>query len=142
VFTFFILTIHLGTNAQEVDEVPFGTVEHVPVYPGCEHLKENVDLKNCMSDKVARFVSKKIKKRVLSSNLSNGKKRIFVGFKINTSGEIIDIQVRGPSRTAEREAKRVINLLPKMVSPGIVEGQPVIVPYSLPIIFEVKNKRN
>lgn len=131
----------MGINAQEVEEVPFGTVERVPVYPGCEHLKENIDLKNCMSDKVARFISKKIKKRVLSSNLSDGKKRIFVSFKVNTTGKVTNIQVRGPSKTSEREAKRVIKLLPKMVSPGMVDGQPVIVPYSLPIVFEVKSKK-
>jgi periplasmic protein TonB len=138
---FYIFTLTLGLHAQEPDTVPFAKVERVPVYPGCEHLTENFDLKNCMSNEITRFISKKIKKRVLSSNLSDGKKRIFVSFKVNTSGKVTDIQVRGPSKTSEKEAKRVIKLLPKMVAPGMVDGKPVIVPYSLPIVFTVKNVR-
>ena len=38
----------------------------------------------------------------------------------------------------EKEAQRVINLLPKM-KPGKQRGKAVIVPYSLPIIFQVQD---
>jgi protein TonB len=38
----------------------------------------------------------------------------------------------------EKEAARVINLLPKM-KPGKQRGKSVIVPYSLPIIFVVQD---
>ncbi|WP_439151611.1 energy transducer TonB [Winogradskyella sp.] len=138
----FVFSLTLGISAQESETIPFAKVEQVPIYPGCENLEENTDLKQCMSNKIATFVSRKFKKRVLSkSNLSAGKKRIFVSFKIDTSGNIIDIQTRGPNKASEQEATRVIRLLPKMVAPGMVDGKPVIVPYSLPILFEVKNKR-
>ena len=42
--------------AEEAD-VPFATIENVPVYPGCKG-DDNAKLKKCMSDKVSAFVAK------------------------------------------------------------------------------------
>ena len=65
-----------------------------------------------------------------------GVNRIYVRFKIDANGDIVDIGARGPHPALEAEAKRVINMLPAM-TPGKQRGKNVGVLYSLPIVFQV-----
>ena len=49
-------------EVEEVEEdidVPFSVIENVPVFPGCEKEKGNNAKKQCMSDKISKFVGKK-----------------------------------------------------------------------------------
>jgi protein TonB len=50
----------------------------------------------------------------------------------------VGIRARAPHPGLEKEATRVIGLLPKM-QPGKQRGKAVTVPYSLPIIFQVQD---
>ena len=68
----------------------------------------------------------------------SGRQRISVIFKIDRTGSVIGVRARAPHPRLEKEAVRVINLLPKM-KPGRQRGKAVIVPYSLPIIFQVQD---
>ncbi|REG89734.1 beta-lactamase regulating signal transducer with metallopeptidase domain [Winogradskyella sediminis] len=126
---------------QEVEEhieVPFSVVEESPTLPECEDLESNFEQKNCMN----KFVNKHIGKNFNTSvgdNLSPGRKRVFVQFKIDTDGSVKDIVARGPSPMLEEEAKRVIATLPKFI-PGKQKGKAVIVPFSIPIVFQVASK--
>lgn len=91
-----------------------------------------------MSKNVSQHIAANFNKKLLSGlGLSPGRKRIFVSFKIDKSGHVINIQARGPHPMAEAEAKRVVKLLPTL-EPGYQRGKPVIVPYSLPIVFKVE----
>ena len=45
------------------------------------------------------------------------------------------IRTRGPDKILEKEAARIIGLLPKM-EPGKQRGKSVRVPYSIPINFK------
>lgn len=69
-----------------------------------------------------------------------GRKRIFIQFKINTDGRVIDILARAPNKALEVEAKRVLSMLPQF-SPGYQKGKAVTVPYSLPIVFQVPSNK-
>ena len=62
--------------------------------------------------------------------------RINVIFKINAQGLVVDVKARAPHPALAAEAERVIKRLPKF-EPGILNGEPVTVPYSLPIKFQV-----
>ena len=55
-------------------------------------------------------------------------------FVIDKDGNITNIRSRGPDKILEKEAERIVGLLPKMI-PGKQRGKPVKVPYSLPIHF-------
>ena len=68
-----------------------------------------------------------------------GKQRINVIFKINEEGYVTRVRARAAHPALETEAKRVISSLPKM-KPGMQKGKVVTVPYSLPIVFQVKDK--
>ena len=126
-------------EVEEDIEVPFSVIENVPVFPGCEKKKGNAAKKKCMSEKVAKFVNRKFNTELASDlGLPAGRKRIFVSFKIDKAGNIVGVGARGPHPGLEREAKRVISLLPKM-KPGKQRGKAVIVPYSLPIVFQVQD---
>ncbi|NNC48924.1 MAG: energy transducer TonB [Flaviramulus sp.] len=127
-------------EVEEMDEdidVPFSVIENVPVFPGCES-GNNTQKRDCMSKKISQFVNKKFNTELASELGLSGRQRINVIFKIDKTGNITGIRARAPHPGLEREAARVIGLLPKM-KPGKQRGKAVNVPYSLPIIFQVQD---
>jgi protein TonB len=122
---------------EVVEDVPFMVIEDVPVYPGCTG--NNKQLRTCFSKQITKFVSKRFNAELASDlGLQKGTiQRIFVMFKINKDGTIVDIQARAPHKKLQQEAIRVIKLLPQM-TPGRQRGRPVGVKYGLPIVFKVE----
>ncbi|MGC6525197.1 MAG: energy transducer TonB [Flavobacteriaceae bacterium] len=118
-------------------EVPFAVIENVPEYPGCER-GTNAEKRKCMSDKIAKFVQRKFNTDLAGDLGLTGRQRINVIFKIDKNGNVTGVRSRAPHPRLEKEAARVINMLPKM-KPGRQRGKPVIVPYSLPITFQVQD---
>jgi protein TonB len=118
-------------------EVPFAVIENVPEYPGCER-GSNAEKRKCMSDKIAKFVQRKFNTDLAGDLGLSGRQRISVVFKIDKNGNVVGVRSRAPHPRLEKEAARVINMLPKM-KPGRQRGKPVIVPYSLPITFQVQD---
>ncbi|RFN59605.1 energy transducer TonB [Marixanthomonas ophiurae] len=123
---------------EEIADVPFAVIENVPIYPGCENESGNNAKKRCMSEKVQKFVQKKFDTELANDLGLDGKQRIFVQFKINKSGDIVDVRARAPHPRLEREAVDVVKSLPQM-TPGKQRGKAVGVLYSLPILFQVQN---
>jgi protein TonB len=118
-------------------EVPFAVIENVPEYPGCER-GSNAEKRKCMSNKIAKFVQRKFNTDLAGDLGLSGRQRISVVFKIDKNGNVVGVRSRAPHPRLEKEAARVINMLPKM-KPGRQRGKPVIVPYSLPITFQVQD---
>ena len=116
-------------------EVPFATVENVPVFPGCDD-GNNETKRKFMSDKIAKFVGRKFNTELAGDLGLTGRQRISVIFKIDKNGNVTGVRSRAAHPRLEEEAIRVISALPKMI-PGTQQGEAVIVPYSLPIIFQV-----
>ena len=140
---------------KEIDststEVPFSIIEKVPIYKGCDATLSNKELKDCMSNELTKHVVENFKTNIAKRlDLPDGIVKINVIFKINTEGNVIDILVKAPHPELEAETIRVISSIPKLDSPGHQDGEPVIVPYALPIVFKIdgskkrksKNKRN
>jgi protein TonB len=124
-------------DVYEDVEVPISVIENVPEYPGCEK-GSNADKRKCMSDKIAKFVQRKFNTDLAGDLGLSGKQRINVIFKIDKNGNVTGVRSRAPHPRLEKEAARVINLLPKM-KPGRQRGKAVVVPYSLPITFKVQD---
>lgn len=121
---------------EVIDDVPFAIIENVPVYPGCKG--NNEEKKKCMVDEITKHVNRKYNTGLAGDlGLSPGKKRVYVQFKISKTGEIVDVRARGPHARLEKEAIRVVELLPKM-EPGKQRGRPVGVKYTLPITLLVE----
>ena len=135
----FIPLVSFGQSETENNvEVPFNVINNVPVYPGCKG--SELKKRKCMSEKIAKFVERKFNTDIAADLGLTGRQRISVIFKIDTLGNITGVRARAPHPRLEKEAVRVINLLPKM-KPGIKNGKPVIVPYSIPMIFQVNENK-
>lgn len=116
-------------------EVPFAVVEETPIFPGCENLTRDAQ-KNCFSEKIAKHVNENFNTGLAKKLGLSGRQRIHGIFKIDTGGYITGVRARAAQPELEAEAERVIKSLPKMI-PGKQRGKKVIVPYYLPIVFEV-----
>jgi protein TonB len=129
--------VKVAPAIEEDVEVPFAVIENVPVFPGCEKGDNNAK-RDCMSKKIYDFVNKKFNTDLAGELGLSGRQRINVIFKIDKTGTVTGIRARAPHPGLEKEAARVIGLLPKM-QPGKQRGKAVTVPYSLPIVFQVQD---
>lgn len=117
----------------ETKDVKFFSIEKAPTFPGCEKGD-----KDCFNKKIQKHFKENFNKDLPNSlGLSKGKKRIFIAFKVNTNGNVIDILARGPHLAIEEEVIRIMNDLPKMM-PGEHKEENVAVSYNIPFVIEVK----
>jgi protein TonB len=122
---------------EEIADIPFAVIENVPIYPGCEYASDNETRKNCMSQKVQEFVKNNFNTGWAAELGLEGRQRIFVTFRINKFGDVVDVKARAPHPKLEEEAIKIVKSLPHM-TPGKQRGVPVGVLYGLPIIFQVE----
>jgi protein TonB len=113
-------------------------VEQVPIFPGCEDAISNDARRECMSDKMGKFIQKKFDTRKGTDLGLSGVQKIYVNFKINKFGEIEILGTSAPHEKLAEEANRVVSKLPKMI-PGQHGKEKVSVLYTLPIIFQIRN---
>jgi len=119
-----------------IEEVPFAVIEEAPIYPGCKGSK--AQRKKCLQEKIKEHVFKKYNIGLAEElGLEPGKKKVYVLFKIDHRGDIVNVQARGPHARLEKEAIRVVQTLPKMM-PAKQRGKAVSVKYTLPITLEVR----
>jgi len=126
----------IAEEEEIIEDVPFILIEDVPVYPGCKG--NNNQLKSCFTKKIAHYFSENFDKNLVTElGLDNGKRRIFVLFRINKQGKVIDVKAKAPHPILEKEVIKIIRSLPKMI-PGKQRGVPVNISYSIPITIEVR----
>ena len=115
--------------------VSFNTVGEVPVFPGCEELSE-AKKRVCFQEQMNKHISRNFRYPEFAQK--NGiQGRVFVQFMIGIDGNVTGIRTRGPDNNLEKEAKRIISLLPK-IKPGKSNGIRVRVPFSMPITFRLQ----
>ncbi len=121
---------------EVIEDVPFTIIEDVPVFPGCKGNK--TALKKCFNKKMQKHFARKFDAELPNElGLSSGKKRLIMLFKIDRQGNIVDIRAKAPHPRLQKEAIRIIKLLPKM-KPGRQRGKPVGVKYTLPMRIDVE----
>ena len=118
---------------DEPDEFSFMVIEDVPVFPGCEDEK---DKRACFQKMMNKHIAKNFRYPEIAQEMGI-QGRVNIMFVIQKDGSINNIQLRGPDKSLEAEAKRIIDKLPKM-QPGKQRGTPVKVPFSLPINFKLQ----
>lgn len=127
--------VEVGEEEEEIS-VPFAIIENVPIFPGCESARNNDERKLCFNQKIQEHINKEF--NYPPSALELGiQGRVFVQFVIDSKGNIGGIRMRGPDRTLEKEAQRIVASLPQM-TPGKQRGKSVSVPYSIPINFVIQ----
>ncbi|WP_243456842.1 M56 family metallopeptidase [Polaribacter batillariae] len=125
-------------NFTNKEEISFMKIDKAPTFPGCESGD-----KNCFSKMVQKHFSKNFDAKLPNQlNLSSGRKRIFIMFKIDKDGNVVEVKARAPHEKIKEEVLRVMQSLPKMI-PGEQDGKPVAVKYSIPFVIAVEgNNKN
>ena len=138
----FVEVIQMDDIEEVVEEeevakdIPFAIIEDPPVFPGCTGTKEQK--KKCLQDKITEHVAKNYNTNLSKDlGLTPGKKKVYVIFKIDKTGQVTEARARGPHARLEKEALRVVNMLPTL-TPGKQRGMPVGVSYTLPITLHVQ----
>jgi protein TonB len=112
-----------------VEEDPnqiFTSVEQVPEFPGGVQ-------------KFYDYLGKSIHYPAIDRE-NNTSGRVMVQFVVERDGSLTDVKaVRGPSETLQEEAVRVLKKSPKW-KPGIQNGRPVRVQYTVPVIFQLQEQ--
>jgi protein TonB len=128
--------VEVFEEEEIIEDVPFAIIEDVPVYPGCKGTKK--EKKACLNRSLQKHVVRKFNADLAGDlGLEPGKKKIYIQFKITKTGGIEIVAARAPHPRLEKEARRVVSLIPKM-TPGKQRGRPVNVTYMLPISFNVE----
>jgi len=124
-----------GKNSKSIGEndVPFSVIEEVPIFPGCENAS---DKKTCFNEKIMKHIKKNFKYPEEAQE-KGVQGRVSVMFTIQEDGSIDNVRMRGPDKTLEKEAARIISKLPQM-TPGKQRGRTVRVPFSVPITFKLQ----
>jgi hypothetical protein len=112
--------------------VNFTDIEKAPTFPGCDSGD-----KDCFSKMVQKHFSRYFDSDLPNNlGLSAGRKRVFVGFKVNAIGDVFGVRVIAPHVKIEEEVQRVMQALPKMI-PGEQAGKNVVVNYNIPFSLNV-----
>lgn len=117
-------------------DVPFAVIEDVPIFPGCESVSKD-KMRDCFQEKIDKHIKRNFRYPEVAMELGI-QGRVFVTFIIDKDGSITNILMRGPDKNLEKEAHRIISVLPKM-TPGKQRGRAVHVPFSIPINFRLQN---
>jgi len=117
----------------EKEEISFMIIDKAPTFPGCESGD-----KACFSKMIQKHFAKNFNTNMVNGlGLSFGRKRIFIAFKIDKEGNVIDINARAPHKEIKEEVINVMNSLPRM-KPGMHEGKKIEVKYSVPFTIVVE----
>ena len=120
-------------SQNELETIEIDELSEVPVYPGCENIRNKT---KCLQENIQRHIVRNFKyPKEAKKNKIQG--RVFVQFIVGTGVYVDIIKTRGPDDLLEKEAQRIISLLPKF-KPGILNGKTVRVPFSMPIIFRLQ----
>ena len=106
------------------EEMKFFPMEQMPAFPGGENVMLKWLAMNIRYPKAARK--------------ADAQGLVVVSFTVGKNGQIAEAEViKGFHPDADDEALRVVNKMPKW-KPGLLEGEPVAVRYTLPVRFTIR----
>jgi hypothetical protein len=125
-------------EVEEVcEDVVFGIViEEPPRFPESKHLTRQ-EAKEDFNQRFTNLFKENFEALQRSLGLNSGTYRVVILFHIDEQGRIIDIQVNAPHKAFEKEAKRVVKMVPKLI-PATQRGKPVGSKFTLPLRIEVE----
>lgn len=131
---------------DDVDvDMPFAVLDEIPQFLTCKDTLGQ-EAKKCFNETLNNFIVDNLKypKKARKQKIEG---KIFFLFVIDKSGLVTNIRTRNLIKTEdvelkelmEKEALRVINLLPKF-KPAKFKGRLVNVSYAIPIVFVLEEK--
>lgn len=120
-------------NKVDGELVAFSELEILPSFPGSE---EGVSTFESFNKQMSKHIRRHFAYPV-EAHEKEIQGVVSMRFIIEEDGSVKNLQMRGPDESLEKEAARIISRLPKM-NPGMKDGKPVKVPFSLPITFRLQ----
>ena len=110
----------------EEEAIPFQLVEEKPSFNGGD------------ANEFSKWVNSKLQyPEIAKENGVQG--RVTLQFTVNPDGSVSNVKVlRGVDSSLDKEAVRVVTMSPKWTSPGKIDGKPVKVTYTFPVIFQLR----
>lgn len=140
VFLFFVLFVCGQIIA--IGQTEYGTVEDMPVFPGCENENGKQAIQDCSSSSIFQYVidNTVYPKDVPGQNIQGS---VYLTFVIDSVGNTTKVRVvkAMSNELFNQEAVRVVSSMPKM-TPGRKEGVPTAVQYTIPVKFRPKKSKN
>lgn len=141
--SFLLILISASISSQETIKEKKDTsvkiIEDVPVFPGC--LGDTRALKKCFSKRVQIHFRKKFNLDLPNQlGLAGGYKKVFISFGIDTTGKVVNVNVKAPHIKLEKEVERVVKMLPQM-RPGLQDGKAVNVKFSIPFTIYISETK-
>ena len=132
------VTVPRDDHDEEANfEVPFAVVEKSPVYPGCEKLATEEEIKTCFNTQVEALFDKHFNYPKEAAPEDKDKK-MFVAFLIEKDGSIQVRAMRVAHPSIDAELRRVFGKMQKL-KPGMMRNKAVTVVYNQ--VFKVKEKK-
>lgn len=137
--TFFSISCFAQEETSLIDENSDNlTLEIVDVPPTSTNClgESKKEKSNCFDQKMNEHLRKHFKypNKAAEDNIQG---KVVVSFVINKLGKVVDIQTTGGHKILQKEAKRIISLLPNF-TPAVKNGKPVNIMYSIPINFKLQ----
>lgn len=137
--TFFSISCFAQEETSLIDENSDNlTLEIVDVPPTSTNClgESKKEKSNCFDQKMNEHLRKHFKypNKAAEDNIQG---KVVVSFVINKLGKVVDIKTTGGHKILQKEAKRIISLLPNF-TPAVKNGKPVNIMYSIPINFKLQ----
>ena len=124
-----------GTGDDEIqDDVQFFAIEQKPMFEECKNVPKE-EQEKCFKKSLDAFVSKTLVYPETAMQMGS-QGRVVVQFRIKKDGNVEVINTQGKDKILEKEARRVIEKLPRLI-PGKQRERPVAVIFSYPIVFRL-----
>ena len=124
-----------GTGDEDIaDDVQFFAIEQKPMFDQCKNVPKE-EQEKCFKKALDAFVSKTLVYPEAAMQIGS-QGRVVVQFRIKKDGNVEVINTQGKDKILEKEARRVIEKLPKLI-PGKQRDRPVAVIFSYPIVFKL-----
>lgn len=125
--------------AQEVPDSVFNinVLDRIPIFPGCNENGTKEESLECMNQLISRHVLNTFEypSKARSKNIEG---KVFVNFVVSKTGEIEQIQVvRRVHPLLDKEAVRIVSLLPNALLPALLNDKAVPVSFTVPINFKL-----
>lgn len=136
---FFSISCFAQEEINVIDESPevlsVRTVDVPPTSNDCVGGNKK-EKSNCFDEKMSQHLRKHFKypKKAVEDEIQG---KVFVSFVISKEGKVVNIQTNGGHKILQKEARRIISLLPNF-TPAVKNGKPVNIMYSIPITFKLQ----
>lgn len=127
------ISFKLKEERTEFIESTFNEVDEVPIFPGCE---DATNKRDCFNKMMQKHIRKNFHYPEAAQE-AGIQGRVSVLLTVDKEGNIDNLRMRGPNKSLEEEAERIIMRLPKM-EPGKQKGVAANVIYSIPISFKLQ----